>query len=57
MEIRKGAESLTKDTVAVAKNVGNFVVTRMIGGAWAEIGRLAHIHVPEIPENIITGEE
>lgn len=57
MEVIKTAETLVKDTTAVAKNVGHFVVGRMIGGAWAEIGRLAHIELPHIPENIIRGEE
>lgn len=57
MEIQKGAEALVKDSVGIAKNVGTFVVERMIGGAWAEIGRLAHISLPEIPDNIIRGDE
>ena len=54
MEVIKTAETLIKDTTAVAKNIGHFVVGRMIGGAWAEIGRLAP---PHTPHNIIRGEE
>ena len=57
MEIQKGAEALDKDTVSITKNIGSFVIERMVGGAWAEIGRLAHVKLPEISENIVRGEE
>lgn len=51
MELRKGAEALVHDGVAVAKFIGE----RMVGGAFASLANI--VLAPQPEDNIIRGEE
>lgn len=51
MEIRKGAEALVHDGVAVAKFIGE----RLVGGAFASLANI--VLQPQPEDNIIKGEE
>lgn len=51
MEIKKGAEALVHDGVAVAKFIGE----RLVGGAFAALANT--VLQPQPEDNIIRGEE
>lgn len=51
MEIRKGAEALVHDGLAVAKFIGE----RLVGGAFASLANI--VLQPQPEDNIIKGEE
>lgn len=58
MELRKGAEALIQDTVAVARFVGE----RAVGGAWGALATQLHETRPAniqvyTPDNVTKGEE
>ncbi len=50
MEVRQNAEAVVRNTVAVARFVGE----RALGGAYAQLAEIVH---PTTPDNIIKGEE